>query len=136
MAGLARDADFGLIAGWVWFGLMAVLECSVIRKRTVYREGGVDAVPGLSVRDLARGRCLPVVRAEVLRRLCELPASKSRDRALCGACGERLDQAQPVGERKVVTVLFADIVGSTELIGDKDPELALDRLPPALEAHG
>jgi hypothetical protein len=46
---------------------MVVLECDVIPKRTVYREGGVDAVPGLSVRDLARGRCLPVVRAEVLR---------------------------------------------------------------------
>ena len=76
-SGLARGADSGLIAGWVWFGLMVVLECDVIRKRTVYREGGVDAVPGLSVRDLARGRCLPVVRAEVLRRLFELSASKS-----------------------------------------------------------
>jgi adenylate cyclase len=54
----------------------------------------------------------------------------------CSACGERLDQVQPVGERKVVTVLFADIVGSTELIGDNDPELALDRLPPALERMG
>ena len=54
----------------------------------------------------------------------------------CGACGERLDHAQPVGERKVVTVLFADIVGSTELIGDNDPELALDRLSPALERMG
>ena len=40
----------------------------------------------------------------------------------CGACGDRLDQPQALGERKVVTVLFADIVGSTELIGDKDPE--------------
>ena len=46
----------------------------------------------------------------------------------CSACGERLDQPQPVGERKVVTVMFADIVGSTELIGDIDPEQALDRL--------
>lgn len=54
----------------------------------------------------------------------------------CGACGERLDQLQPVGERKVVTVMFADIVGSTELIGDNDPELALDRLPPALARMG
>lgn len=34
----------------------------------------------------------------------------------CGACGDRLDQAQALGERKVVTGLFADIVGSTELI--------------------
>ncbi|MBR0899858.1 AAA family ATPase [Bradyrhizobium tropiciagri] len=41
-----------------------------------------------------------------------------------------------MGERKVVTVMFADIVGSTELIGDNDPELALDRLPPALARMG
>ena len=54
----------------------------------------------------------------------------------CGGCGERLDQVQPVGERKVVTVLFADIVGSTELIGDNDPELALHLLSPALERMG
>jgi class 3 adenylate cyclase len=54
----------------------------------------------------------------------------------CSACGERLDQPQPVGERKVVTVMFADIVGSTELIGDIDPEQALDRLPPALARMG
>jgi class 3 adenylate cyclase len=54
----------------------------------------------------------------------------------CGACGDRLDQPQAIGERKVVTVLFADIVGSTELIGDKDPEHALDTLPPALARMG
>ncbi len=54
----------------------------------------------------------------------------------CGACGERLDQTPAQGERKVVTVLFADIVGSTELIGDADPEQALDRLPPALARMG
>jgi adenylate cyclase len=54
----------------------------------------------------------------------------------CSACGDRLDQPQAIGERKVVTVLFADIVGSTELIGDKDPEHALDRLPPALARMG
>jgi class 3 adenylate cyclase/tetratricopeptide (TPR) repeat protein len=54
----------------------------------------------------------------------------------CGACGDRLDQPQAIGERKVVTVLFADIVGSTELIGDKDPEHALNTLPPALARMG
>ena len=54
----------------------------------------------------------------------------------CGACGDRLDQPQGLGERKVVTVLFADIVGSTELIGDKDPEQALNTLPPALARMG
>jgi adenylate cyclase len=54
----------------------------------------------------------------------------------CSACGERLGQPMAVGERKVVTVLFADIVGSTELIGASDPEQALDRLPPALTRMG
>jgi DNA invertase Pin-like site-specific DNA recombinase len=73
-SGLARAKAKGVN---VWFGLLVVLECALIRKRTVYREGGVDVVPGLSVRDLARGRCLPVVRAEVLRHLFELSASKS-----------------------------------------------------------
>ena len=54
----------------------------------------------------------------------------------CSSCGERLERAAGLGERKVVTVLFADIVGSTELIGDADPEHALDRLPPAIARMG
>jgi class 3 adenylate cyclase/tetratricopeptide (TPR) repeat protein len=37
-------------------------------------------------------------------------------------------------ERKLVTVLFADLHGSTELVSDLDPEAALDRLTPALDA--
>ena len=36
------------------------------------------------------------------------------------------------GERKQVTVLFADIKGSTELIADLDPEAARQLLDPAL----
>src|SRR5262245_11636694 len=54
----------------------------------------------------------------------------------CNGCGERLDQAPAQGERKVVTVMFADIVGSTELIGQSDPEQAMDRLSPALNRMG
>ena len=38
------------------------------------------------------------------------------------------------GERKQVTVLFADIVGSTQLIEGMDPEHAAARLSPALQA--
>ncbi len=37
-------------------------------------------------------------------------------------------------ERKHVTVLFADIKGSTELVADMDPETALERLDPAIQA--
>lgn len=54
----------------------------------------------------------------------------------CSSCGQRLDQAETLAERKVVTVLFADIVGSTELIGEKDPERALSHLAPALARMG
>ena len=38
-----------------------------------------------------------------------------------------------LGERKEVTVLFADIVGSTQLIADRDPEEASAILDPALK---
>ena len=38
------------------------------------------------------------------------------------------------GERKQVTVLFADVVGSTKLIEGMDPEFAAARLSPALQA--
>jgi len=58
---------------------------------------------------------------------CQSPAFGAA--RFCSVCGERLGQTQALGERKVVTVMFADIVGSTELIGDGDPEQALDRLP-------
>src|SRR5215471_15677839 len=37
------------------------------------------------------------------------------------------------GERKQVTVLFADLKGSTELIRDLDPEAAQHLLDPALQ---
>jgi hypothetical protein len=37
------------------------------------------------------------------------------------------------GERKLVTVLFADLKGSTELIRDLDPEAAQKLLDPALQ---
>lgn len=65
--------------------------------------------------------------------------------AFCGSCGSSL---QPVsrparssgvspgilhGEFKQVTVLFADLVSSTELVARLDPEEAMQRLKPALD---
>ncbi|MGH2541330.1 MAG: AAA family ATPase, partial [Ardenticatenaceae bacterium] len=62
----------------------------------------------------------------------------------CGACGSVLDPAlrehafegaaarPPWGERKQATVLFADVVGSTQLIAELDPEQAMERLRPTL----
>jgi class 3 adenylate cyclase len=37
------------------------------------------------------------------------------------------------GERKLVTVLFADLKGSMELLADRDPEAARKLLDPVLE---
>ena len=74
----------------------------------------------------------------------------------CNACGQSLASAQPPvtpaaqiprhlaekiltskaaleGERKQVTVLFADMKGSTELLADRDPEEARALLDPVLE---
>ena len=39
------------------------------------------------------------------------------------------------GERKQVTVLFADLKGSMELLADRDPEEARQLLDPVLRAH-
>jgi class 3 adenylate cyclase/tetratricopeptide (TPR) repeat protein len=61
----------------------------------------------------------------------------------CGWCGLKLRTdasadpniaAKPTGERKHVTVLFADIVGSTALISHLDPEQSASILDPALRA--
>ena len=90
-----------------------------------------------------------------------LRAATSTDptRAFCGGCGQALthDGGLPPaaeaptpalpgplaallssrfareGERKQVTVLFADIRGSTELIQELDPEQAMHRLEPVLQ---
>ncbi|MBL6458671.1 AAA family ATPase [Belnapia sp. T6] len=70
----------------------------------------------------------------------------------CGGCGRGLGETTPAapslpprlaallgsrfaseGERKQVTVLFADIRGSMELIQGLDPEQAVQRLEPALQ---
>lgn len=60
----------------------------------------------------------------------------------CGTCGTAVgsagaeDQAavptRTMGEIKQVTVLFADIAGSTELVSRLDPEQAMERLYPAV----
>ena len=56
----------------------------------------------------------------------------------CGWCGGSLTPdalvVEPGGERKQATVLFADIVGSTEMIAGMDAEAAMDRLQPVVAA--
>src|SRR5918993_1367948 len=54
----------------------------------------------------------------------------------CGTCGTpqavTVPRAAPQGERKQATVLFVDIVGSTELIAGLDAEQAGQRLQPVV----
>src|SRR4030088_1868483 len=53
----------------------------------------------------------------------------------CAKCGAAVRQSMdPDGERKFVTILRADVVHSTDLIAELEPEEALARLEPALTA--
>ena len=55
-------------------------------------------------------------------------ATNSADAKFCGNCGNSLSPAatlkssRPVAERRLVSVLFADLVGFTTLTEDRDPE--------------
>ncbi|HUG64648.1 MAG TPA: adenylate/guanylate cyclase domain-containing protein [Gaiellaceae bacterium] len=40
----------------------------------------------------------------------------------CPACGAPVDETRPTEERKLVTILFADLVGSTAYASEEDPE--------------
>ncbi len=61
---------------------------------------------------------------------CGTPAD-SGDR-FCSTCGTPLAPAQGA-ERKLATILFCDIVGSTELAAEADPEQLRSRLAPFFE---
>ena len=57
----------------------------------------------------------------------------------CGQCAATLPALSPApaqsdGELKQITLLFADVSGSTELIESLDPEEAAKRLAPAIDA--
>jgi class 3 adenylate cyclase/tetratricopeptide (TPR) repeat protein len=61
----------------------------------------------------------------------------------CGACGAKLSSAAPRQTRKTVTIVFADLVGSTQLGERLDPEamrnvtqLYFDEMQAAIEHHG
>jgi class 3 adenylate cyclase len=58
-----------------------------------------------------------------------------RDARFCPSCGTPVSAESPTEERKLATVLFADLVGSTALAGSQDPErtrVLLDRFYEAM----
>ncbi|MDN5003349.1 ATP-binding protein [Bradyrhizobium sp. GCM10027634] len=52
----------------------------------------------------------------------------------CSKCGAPVRRSEPDSERRFVTILRADVVDSTGLIAELDPEAAISRLEPALAA--
>ncbi len=98
--------------------------------------------------------------ARLLRQCPGCRAELGEDVRFCGQCGRPLETSRPVqtrftspeaytprhlaekiltartaleGERKQVTVLFADLKGSMELLADRDPEQTRKLLDPVLE---
>lgn len=75
-------------------------------------------------------------------------STNPEDHAFCGHCGSPLSagegpRSHPVAERKLATVLFADVVGFTSLAERADPEVvahlvdtAFRRLGETVEAYG
>jgi len=61
---------------------------------------------------------------------CGAPAAE--EAAFCAACGAPLSDASPA-ERRLATIVFADLVGSTELISGRDPEEIRELLAPFFE---
>ena len=56
------------------------------------------------------------------------------DAGFCPACAAPVEQETDAPERKLATVLFADLAGSTALAGEQDPERTRARLERFYEA--
>jgi uncharacterized membrane protein len=82
---------------------------------------------------VGRGQVLPRVRSSRCRH--HEPPSRSPDSYTPKHLAEKIltSKAALEGERKQVTVLFADLKGSMELLADRDPEEARKILDPVLE---
>jgi class 3 adenylate cyclase/tetratricopeptide (TPR) repeat protein len=52
----------------------------------------------------------------------------------CPKCGAVVPRSDPESERRFVTILRADVIDSTGLVAELDPEAAISRLEPALAA--
>lgn len=52
----------------------------------------------------------------------------------CPKCGLAVRRSDPESDRRFVTILRADVVDSTGLIAELEPEAAISRLEPALAA--
>src|SRR5919199_883131 len=68
-----------------------------------------------------------------MARTCERCGTEvAADARFCSACGAPLEPLAGA-ERKLATMVFADLVGSTELAAGLDPEALRERLAPFFE---
>lgn len=89
----------------------------------------------VSARCAGQRGVLPGLRSEALAGLCPLRRSeRASAHRFCTRCGQPLataaqgwPRAQPGGERRQLTVMFGDLVGSTALSHRLDPEELSDR---------
>ncbi|MBK3660968.1 AAA family ATPase [Bradyrhizobium diazoefficiens] len=63
---------------------------------------------------------------------CQSPIDPGDSR--CRKCGAAVRRSDPDSERRFVTILRADVIDSTGLVAELDPEEAVSRLEPALAA--
>ena len=76
--------------------------------------------------------------------ICEACGTENRDGArFCDGCGAPLHAALPAEQRKTVTAVFCDVVGSTSLGESRDPEAMrrvltryFERMRAIVESHG
>ena len=95
---------------------------------------GVDNVPGGNFCKEC-GQALSREAAPAAPRSAAAPASPAPQTYMPAHLAQRIlhDRSALVGERKQVTVLFADLKGSMELLADRDPEEARAVLDPVLK---
>jgi hypothetical protein len=109
-----------------------------------FAENDIDlaVLPDLSEQDLEKLGVSMGHRKKLLKAISELdhraitaPSSRSPTQYTPSHLAERIltSRGAMEGERKQVTVLFADLNGSMELLADRDPEEARKILDPVLE---
>lgn len=78
---------------------------------------------------------MPLQSLESTRMLCAACQSTiGQGDSRCPNCGASVRRSDPDSERRFVTILRADVVDSTGLVAELDPEEAVSRLEPALAA--
>src|SRR5262245_24763391 len=83
----------------------------------------LQTLPGLDRADLERLGVSLGHRKKMLRAIAELPSTRARMAGAAANQTHTTDPSSSVAERRHLTVMFVDLVGSTELSRSLDPEV-------------